>query len=74
MRKWFVGFAFLISLVLSTGNAWGQAQITTGSIQGTVVDEKGGAVTDSNVEAKKVARWRGFGPGQAPAWTSPHRS
>jgi len=54
MRRLFVGFAVLISLIFLNGSAWGQAQITTGNIQGTVVDEKGGAVADSSVEVKNL--------------------
>jgi len=54
MRRLLAGLAFLIFLFSVSGNAWGQAQITSGSIQGDVVDEKGGAVADSTVEALNV--------------------
>jgi hypothetical protein len=51
MRRLLVALAFLISILSANGRAWAQAQITTGSIQGTIVDEKGGAVADSTVQA-----------------------
>jgi carboxypeptidase family protein/TonB-dependent receptor-like protein len=34
--------------------AWGQAQITTGTVQGDVLDEKGGSVAGASVEAKNL--------------------
>lgn len=34
--------------------AWGQAQFTTGSVQGDVLDEKGGSVADASVEIKNL--------------------
>src|SRR5215467_2278230 len=34
--------------------AWGQAQITTGTVQGDVLDEKGGSVPGASVEAKNL--------------------
>jgi len=46
--------AFAFSSFLVAGNAFGQVQITTGSIQGTVMDEKGGAVVDASVEARNL--------------------
>ena len=52
MRRLIVALVFVFSSLCVAGNVWGQAQITTGSIQGTVVDEKGGAVADANVEVK----------------------
>jgi len=54
MRGFLVALAFAISCFWLVGNAWGQMQITTGSIQGTVVDEKGGAVVDASVEARNL--------------------
>ena len=44
----------VFSIVSVNKNVWGQAEITTGSIQGTVVDEKGGTVPDANVEVKNL--------------------
>src|ERR1700730_8049921 len=54
MRRLIVALVFVFSSLCVAGNVWGQAQITTGSIQGTVVDEKGGAVADANVEVKNL--------------------
>ena len=34
--------------------AWGQAQITSGTVQGDVLDEKGGSVAGASVEAKNL--------------------
>src|ERR1700757_2451767 len=34
--------------------AWGQAQITSGTVQGDVLDEKGGSVAGATVEAKNL--------------------
>src|SRR5215469_7891622 len=46
-------------LVLALGlcfasTAWGQAQITSGTVQGDVLDEKGGSVAGASVEAKNL--------------------
>jgi hypothetical protein len=54
MRRFLMILAFAFSCCLATGNAFGQVQITTGSIQGTVMDEKGGAVADASVEARNL--------------------
>ena len=37
-----------------TGTSWGQVQITTGIIQGTVTDENGGSVAEATVEVKNL--------------------
>ncbi len=52
MRRSFVALVSVFSFLCLCGNIWGQAQFTAGSIQGTVVDESGGAVPDASVEAK----------------------
>ena len=49
-----MALAFVFSFLCFNNNVWGQAEITSGAIQGTVVDEKGGAVPDANVEVKNV--------------------
>jgi hypothetical protein len=54
MRRFLMILAFAFSSFLVAGNAFGQVQITTGSIQGTVMDEKGGAVVDASVEARNL--------------------
>jgi hypothetical protein len=51
MRRFLVALAFAFSCFCLAGNALAQVQITSGSIQGTVVDENGGAVVDAGVEA-----------------------
>jgi hypothetical protein len=51
MRRFLVALAFAFSCFFLSGNALAQVQITSGSIQGTVVDENGGAVVDAGVEA-----------------------
>jgi hypothetical protein len=54
MRKALVVLLFAFSVFFPNRNAWGQAQITTGSIQGTVMDEKGGAVPDAAVDVMNL--------------------
>src|SRR6184192_4640542 len=47
---------FVLALGLCVAStAWGQAQITSGTVQGDVVDEKGGSVAGATVEAKNLA-------------------
>jgi hypothetical protein len=54
VKKLLFGAAFLALCVLLSSTAWGQAQFTTGSIQGDVLDEKGGSVAGATVEAKNL--------------------
>src|SRR5216683_3330828 len=54
MHRFLVALVFVFSCICLAGNAWGQVQITTGSIQGTVVDENGGALVDASVEARNL--------------------
>jgi hypothetical protein len=54
MRKvWGVVFVLMVCLAMA-GMARAQSQITTGTIQGEVVDEKGGLVPDATVEIKNL--------------------
>ncbi len=45
--------ALALALVCAT-TSWGQSQITTGTVQGDVTDEKGGSVPDASVEIKNL--------------------
>ena len=54
MKNLIAVFAMAFSFFCLTGTSWGQAQITTGTIQGTVTDENGGSVADATVEAKNL--------------------
>src|ERR1700704_4996424 len=47
-----IQFSFL--LLTCTASGWGQAQATTGVIQGTVTDPTGAAVPTAKVEAKNL--------------------
>jgi len=54
MRK-VLGVVCLLAVALAmAANAWGQAQITTGVIQGTVLDATGAVVPDATVEVKNL--------------------
>jgi hypothetical protein len=46
-----ISMALYLLLAVS---AWGQAQFTTGSVQGDVIDEKGGSVAGASVEIKNL--------------------
>src|SRR5690348_737060 len=46
-------FVLALGLCLAS-TAWGQAQITSGTVQGDVVDERGGSVAGASVEAKNL--------------------
>src|SRR6266705_1920853 len=55
MRKLLcVFFVFTLALGLASPG-WGQSQISAGTVQGDVVDEKGGSVAGATVEAKNLA-------------------
>jgi len=55
MRKLLCAF-FVLTLVLGlASSAWGQSQITAGTVQGDVLDEKGGSVAGATVEAKNLS-------------------
>src|SRR5215470_13764272 len=46
-------FTLALGLCLAS-TAWGQAQITSGTVQGDVLDERGGSVAGASVEAKNL--------------------
>src|SRR5712692_7345899 len=55
MRKLLCVF-FVLTLALGfASSGWGQSQITAGTVQGDVVDEKGGSVAGATVEAKNLS-------------------
>ena len=54
MKKLLYAF-FVLALALGfASSGWGQSQITGGSVQGDVLDEKGGSIADATVEAKNL--------------------
>src|SRR5215471_20310097 len=54
MKKCLCAFVVL-ALALGCGSAvFGQSQITTGTVQGDVLDEKGGSIASASVEAKNL--------------------
>src|SRR2546428_14118103 len=55
MRKLLCAF-FVLTLALGLASSgWGQSQITAGTVQGDVLDEKGGSVAGATVEAKNLS-------------------
>lgn len=54
MKKLLCGAVFMALCLLFAPTSWGQAQITTGTVQGDVLDEKGGSVPGASVEAKNL--------------------
>jgi hypothetical protein len=54
VKKLFCGAIVLALCVLFSASTFGQAQFTTGSVQGDVLDEKGGSVPDATVEARNL--------------------
>src|SRR5688500_10904413 len=51
--KWIAAFILAVTLASASGS-WAHSQITTGVIQGTVVDPSGAVVSDARVEAKNL--------------------
>ena len=44
----------LVGPLMCASTMWGQAQITSGTVQGDIFDEKGGAVVGASIEAKNL--------------------
>jgi Carboxypeptidase regulatory-like domain/TonB-dependent Receptor Plug Domain/TonB dependent receptor len=55
MRKLLCAFSVLTLALGLASSGWGQSQITAGTVQGDVLDEKGGSVAGATVEAKNLA-------------------
>ncbi len=54
MKKLLSGVIFLTLCLFFAPTIWGQAQITAGTVQGDVLDERGGSVPGASVEAKNL--------------------
>jgi hypothetical protein len=54
MRKVLCAFFVLTLALCFATSGWGQSQITSGTVQGDVLDEKGGSVAGATVEAKNL--------------------
>src|SRR5882724_1819739 len=54
MKKFLSSVIFMTLCLLFASSSWGQAQSTTGTVQGDVLDEKGGSVPGASVEAKNL--------------------
>src|SRR5215475_6646133 len=54
MKKFLSGVLFVTLCLVFAPASWGQAQITTATVQGDVLDEKGGSVPGASVEAKNL--------------------
>ncbi|MBI3484996.1 MAG: carboxypeptidase regulatory-like domain-containing protein, partial [Acidobacteria bacterium] len=54
MKRMWVGVFVLAMALAMAGSTWGQAQITTGVIQGTVLDATGAVVPGATVEVKNL--------------------
>jgi hypothetical protein len=55
MRKLLCAVFVLTFALGLASSGWGQSQITAGTVQGDVLDEKGGSVAGATVEAKNLA-------------------
>src|SRR5437879_13034455 len=55
MRKMLSAFFVLTLALVLASSGWGQSQINSGTVQGDVLDEKGGSVAGATVEAKNLA-------------------
>src|SRR5712692_5562722 len=54
MKKLLCVFVVLAFALAFAPSGWGQAQITAGTVQGDVLDEKGGSVPGASVEVKNL--------------------
>jgi hypothetical protein len=54
MKKCASALLVLVFVLVCASRGWGQAQITTGTVEGDILDEKGGAVAGATVEARNL--------------------
>src|ERR1700688_2634239 len=54
MKTWGRVLFVFLSLLACAFRGWGQAQITTATVQGDVLDEKGGSVPDAAIQATNL--------------------
>ena len=54
MKKFVYGALVFALMLFAVRASWGQGQTTTGSVQGDVLDEKGGSIPDAQVDAKNL--------------------
>jgi hypothetical protein len=54
MKTWGRVLLVFLSLLACAFRGWGQAQITTATVQGDVLDEKGGSVPDAAIQATNL--------------------
>ncbi len=54
MKKLAYAVFVLVFVLGCASSGWGQAQITSGTVQGDVLDERGGSVPGASVEAKNL--------------------
>ncbi|MBZ5702700.1 MAG: TonB-dependent receptor [Acidobacteriia bacterium] len=54
MKRTLCALLGLALMLVCSAKSWGQAQITTGTVQGDIADEKGGSVPDAAVEIRNL--------------------
>lgn len=54
MKKFLCAFFVLALALVCAPKGWSQAQITTATVEGDVLDERGGGIPDANVEIKNL--------------------
>jgi len=54
MRTCWHALLMLVSLFACASSGWGQAQITSGTVQGNVFDETGASVADATIETRNL--------------------
>src|SRR4030088_1366429 len=54
MKRFFCAFFALMLVLVCAPKTWAQAQITTATVEGDVLDERGGGIPDAAVEIKNL--------------------